>query len=137
MASNTTDLPELEDAPLHPSEILGTETFEDVLYTGETGVVNVLTGETPEDLDRSVEEAKEFAADVGENKVAKASHPEQAVESRSAYSACAFFHFSITGGMDYHKTYRLAWESDDYDVDYEADYETGDLTITVAVAGGD
>ena len=122
------------------NELLGTHTYENVLYTGpEThGIVNVLDGEIPSELDRSASEAQEFADEMtreGEpDKVAKRQHPEQAVESRSAYSACAFFHLSITGGMEWHTVFRKAVESDAYDVSYNANYQTGMLTITVELA---
>ena len=33
--------------------------------------------------------------------------------------------------MVWHTVFRKADESDAYDVDFEADYESGDLTITV------
>lgn len=126
------------DTELDPEDVLGTNTFEDVLYTGEIDLVDVGTGETPAELDRSVEEAKQFAADAGVTdtpKVAKRSGREAAVETRSPYSACAFFHFSITGGMDWHQAYRAAHELDEFDVTFDADYETGDLTVTVKRAG--
>ena len=48
-----------------PDAILGTHTFEDVLFTDETETpVNVLTGETPTHSRATVEEAKEFAASI-------------------------------------------------------------------------
>jgi hypothetical protein len=59
-----------EDDPFHdceldPEAILGTHTFEDVLFTDETETpVNVLTGETPAHSQATVEEAKEFAASI-------------------------------------------------------------------------
>jgi hypothetical protein len=33
--------------------------------------------------------------------------------------------------MEWHTVFRKANESDAYNVEYEADYESGDLTITV------
>ena len=33
--------------------------------------------------------------------------------------------------MDWHTVYRRACDSDAYDVSYDADYDSGDLTITV------
>jgi len=59
-----------EDDPFHdceldPEAILGTHTFEDVLFTDDTETpVNVLTGETPAHSQATVEEAKEFAASI-------------------------------------------------------------------------
>ena len=38
------------DIDLTESDLLGTHTYKDVLYTGNTEVVNVITGETPDDL---------------------------------------------------------------------------------------
>ncbi|AUV84191.1 hypothetical protein C2R22_21720 (plasmid) [Salinigranum rubrum] len=49
------------DCELDPEAILGTHTFEDVLFTDETETpVNVLTGETPVHSQATVEEATEF-----------------------------------------------------------------------------
>lgn len=119
------------------SDLLGTHTYENVLYTGPEahGLVDVTTGDTPADLDRTTEEAQQFADRVTDDdrpdRVAKRLPPEQAAESRSPYVASAFFHCDITGGMDWHTVYRKACDSDAYNVSYDADYNTGDLTITV------
>lgn len=122
------------DTDLTPEDVIGTHVFEDVLYTGDSGVVNVITGETPTDLDRSVEQAKAFAESAGVSDtphVAKSLGAEQQVEGRSPYSACAFYHFSIVGGMDWHMAFMAAYDLDGFDVEFDADYQTGDLTITV------
>jgi hypothetical protein len=116
---------------LTEADLIGTHEYGDVLYTGETEVVNVLTGETPDRLDRDTEQAKAFAADCGEDRVAVKQPPERAAESGSPYVASVFYNRSITGGMNWHTVFRKATESDAYEVEYEADYETGDLTITV------
>lgn len=116
---------------LTEADLLGTHTYEGVLYTGSTDVVNVLTGETPDRLDRTAEQAKDFAADCGEDRVAVKQPPEQAAESGSPYVASVFYNRSITGGMQWHTVFRKATESDAYEVEYDADYESGDLTITV------
>lgn len=118
-----------------PEDVVGEHTYEGVLYAGPPDVVDVTTGDTPARLDRSVEEAKAFAADAGISdtpKVAKAQGHERAVESGAPYTACAFFHYSITGSLETHMAFKAAHESDEYDVEFEADYETGDLTITVS-----
>lgn len=116
-------------------ELLGVHKYEDVLYTGETDVVNVRTGETPSRLDKSVKEAKQFAEETRDEdeppRVAKKQGSERAVESGSPYTSTAFFHFSITGGMDWHTVFHRAYYSPAYDVDIETDYKSGDLTITV------
>lgn len=117
------------------SDLLGTHVYADVLYTGDSDIVNIMTGETPARLDKSVQEAKEFAESVTKEgkapRIAKAQHRERAVESGSPYTASAFFHMSITGGMEWHTVFRKAWESDAYTVEHDADYESGTLTITV------
>jgi hypothetical protein len=119
-------------------QLLGTHKFSDVLYTGDTDIVNVLTGETPEDLNTTVKEAKQFVKSTEREgkapRVAKAVSREQAVESRSPYVSSAFFNRTITGGMDWHTVFRKAWESDAYKVSFTADYETGALTITVSTS---
>jgi len=53
------------DCELSPEAILGTHTFEDVLFTDETETpVNVLTGQTPAHSQATVDEASEFAASI-------------------------------------------------------------------------
>jgi len=120
---------------LSETDLLGTHTYKNVLYTGDIDVVDVTTGDTPADLDRTAEQAQQFADRVTDadrpDRVAKRLPPEQAAESRSPYVASAFFHADITGGMDWHTVYRKACDSDAYDVAYDADYDSGDLSITV------
>lgn len=117
------------------ADLLGTHVYDNVLYTGESDIVNVLTGETPDRLDKTVQEAKAFAESVNKEgkapRVAKARRGERAAETGSPYSASAFFHMSMTGGMEWHTVFRKAWESDAYTVEHDADYDTGTLTITV------
>ena len=61
----TSDDNPFHDCELGPEAILGTHTFEDVLFTDETEPpVNALTGETPAHSRATVEEAKEFAASI-------------------------------------------------------------------------
>lgn len=105
------------DIELTEADLLGTHEYEDVLYTGE--------------YDPTVERAKAFAADCGKDRVAVKQSPEQAFESRSSYVASVFYNRSITGGMNWHTVFRKATDSDAYEVNYEANYETGDLIITV------
>ena len=118
-------------------DLLGTHRYENVLYTGPEAhaLVDITTGDTPSDLDRTTEEAQQFAARVTNadrpDRVAKRLPPERAAESRSPYVASAFFHADITGGMDWHTVYRRACDSDAYNVAYDADYDSGTLTITV------
>ena len=120
---------------MDPETILGTHTFEDVLFTDETETpVNVLTGETPAHSQATVEEAKEFAASIDTEtpKVALSASVESQVETQSKpYTAAAFFHFKATGSLAHHRAYHAAYEADAFVVDFEADYESGDLTITV------
>jgi len=47
------------------------------------------------------------------------------------YTAAAFFHFKATGSLELHRAYHAAYDSDAFSVDFETDYESGDLTITV------
>jgi hypothetical protein len=123
---------ERRDIEITESQLLGTHSYDDVLYTGETEIVDVTTGETPDRLDKTVEQATQFAKRQGPHYVAKDRHPEGQAERGSPYSACGFFHFSITGNMQWHTVFRKAYsESDAYDVSFDANYESGDLTITV------
>jgi hypothetical protein len=131
---------ELADDPFHdceldPGAVLGTQTFEDVLFTNDTETpVNVLTGQTPAHSQATVEEAKAFAAgiDTDTPPIALPASVETQIETQSKpYTAAAFFHFKATGSLKLHRAYHAAFESDAFTVDFEADYESGDLTITV------
>ncbi|WP_254544646.1 hypothetical protein [Halomarina pelagica] len=131
---------ELSDDPFHdcelgPDAVLGTQTFEDVLFTDDTETpVNVLTGETPAHPQATVEEAKAFAASIDTDtpQIALPASVETQIETQSnPYTAAAFFHFKATGSLERHRAYHAAYESEVFDVQFEADYETGDLTITV------
>ncbi|WP_323192586.1 hypothetical protein [Halostella sp. PRR32] len=133
-----------EDDPFHdcelgPEAILGTRTFEDVLFTDETETpVNVLTGETPAHSQVTVEEAKAFAASIDTEtpQVALPAAVETQIETQSKpYTSAAFFHFKATGSLERHRAYHAAYNSDAFSVDFEADYESGDLTITVERIG--
>jgi len=133
-----------EDDPFHdceldPEAILGTHTFEDVLFTDDTETpVNVLTGETPAHSQATVEEAKEFAEYRHGNTPNRAPRIRRVAgrnTEQALHSAAAFFHFKATGSLKRrHRAYHAAYESDGFAVDFEADYESGDLTITVGRA---
>jgi hypothetical protein len=124
-----------DDCDLDPDAILGTHTFEDVLFTDDTETpVNVLTGETPAHSQATVEEAKEFAASIDSDtpQIALPASVETQVETQSKpYTSAAFFHFKATGSLKRHRAYHVAYDSDAFTVDFEADYASGDLTITV------
>jgi len=134
MTEKTADDP-FDDCELAPDAILRTHTFEDVLFTDETETpVNVLTGETPAHSQATVEEATEFAASIDTDtpQIALPAAVETQIETQSKpYTAAAFFHFKATGSLERHRAYHAAYDSDAYIVDFEADYESGDLTITV------
>ena len=127
------------DCELGPEAILGTHTFEDVLFTDDTETpVNVVTGETPPHSQATVEEATAFAASIDTNtpQIVLPASVETQIETQSKpYTSAAFFHFKATGSLELHRAYHAAYESDAYTVDFEADYESGDLTITVERAG--
>jgi len=124
-----------EDCERGPDAILGTQIYEDVLFTDETETpVNVLTGETPDHSQASVDEARSFAAGIDSDtpQIALQTSVEAQIETASKpYTAAAFFHFKATGSLKRHRAYHAAYESEAFTVDFEADYETGDLTITV------
>lgn len=134
MSEQPTDNP-FEDCELSPEVILGTRTYEDVLFTDETETpVNVLTGETPEHSQATVDEARSFASSIDTDtpQIALPASIESQIETASKpYTAAAFFHFKATGSLKRHRVYHAADESDAFTVAFEADYETGDLTITV------
>jgi hypothetical protein len=134
MSEQSTDNP-FEDCELSPEAILGTRTYEDVLFTDETETpVNVLTGETPEHSQATVDEARSFASSIDTDtpQIALPASIESQIETASKpYTAAAFFHFKATGSLKRHRVYHAADESDAFTVAFEADYETGDLTITV------
>ncbi|MDR5657799.1 hypothetical protein RH831_11515 [Halodesulfurarchaeum sp. HSR-GB] len=124
-----------EDCELGPDAILGTQIYEGVLFTDETETpVNVLTGETPEHSQASVDEARSFAAGIDSDTpqiALQASVGAQIETASKSYTAAAFFHFKATGSLQRHRAYHAAYGSEAFAVDFEADYETGDLTITV------
>ena len=123
------------DCELGPDAVLGTRTFQDVLFTDDTErPVNVLTGETPVHSQATIEEAKAFAASIDTDtpQIALPASVEMQIETASnPYTAAAFFHFKGTGSLELHRAYHAAYESDAFTVDFEADYETSNLTITV------
>jgi len=64
------------------------------------------------------------------------SHSQASVETQvetqsKPYTAAAFFHFKATGSLKRHRAYHAAYEADGFSIDFEADYESGNLTITV------
>jgi len=124
-----------DDCELDPDAILRTHIFKDVLFTDGTETpVNVLTGETPAHSQATVEEAKEFAASIDTDtpQIALPASVETQVETQSKpYTAAAFFHFKATGSLKRHRAYHAAYDSDAFTIDFEADYESGNLTITV------
>jgi hypothetical protein len=134
MTEQSADDP-FHDCELDPDAVLGTRTFEDVLFTDGTETpVNVLTGETPAHSQATVEEAKAFAASIDTDipQIALPASVETQIETQSKpYTAAAFFHFKVTGSLERHRAYHAEYEADAFAVDFEADYESGDLTITV------
>lgn len=117
-------------------KVLGEKTFKNVLYDGKTDIVDVTTGKTPKRLDKSIQEAKEFAEEMTKERdtkyvAKKVKSSETQVEGGAPYVACFFGHYSITGSMELHEAYREAWCSSDYTVEVKEDYKSGDLTITV------
>jgi hypothetical protein len=129
------DTDPFHDCELGPDAVLGTRTFEDALFTDDTETpVNVLTGETPAHSQATVEEAKAFAASIDTDtpQIALPASVETQVETQSKpYTSAAFFHFKATGSLELHRAYHAAYDSDAFSVDFEADYESGNLTITV------
>jgi len=117
------------DCELSPEAILGTHTFEDVLFTDETETpVNVLTGQTPAHSQATVDEAREFAASIDTDtpQIALPASVEAQIETASKpYTAAAFFHFKATGSLELHRAYHAAYEADGFSVAFEANYESG------------
>ena len=138
MTDETTDDP-FDECELAPDAILGTHTFEDVLFTDDTEIsVNVLSGETPAHSQATVEEATKFAAstDTDTPQIALPASVETQIETQSKpYTAAAFFQFKVTGSLELHRAYHAAYEADAFSVDFEADYESGDLMIPVFAVG--
>ena len=127
------------DCELDPDAVLGTRTFHDVLFTDDTETpVNVLTGETPAHSQATVEEAKAFAASIDTDtpQIALPASVETQVETQSKpYISAAFFYFKATESLELHRAYHAAYESGAFSVDFEADYDSGNLTITVERTG--
>lgn len=149
------------DAPLDARAILGTRTFENVLYSRENATdhvpVDVRTGKPTVGV--STEEiAKDFAEEStredGHQRVAVPQSTEAMVETRNApYVSTVFYGGKVVRGKlvgrddlgqpeyanDGHAlewTYRAAVQSDAYEVQLvAADYQTGDVTIRVVTTG--
>lgn len=133
---------------------LGEHTFKGRLYSPEKAKevmnVNILTGEETHDIPpapavETLIEGKnaEDAARAAEKsyrtyteKVALvAGSNEQLAEGGSLVSRAAWFHFDVTGGMDNHEALQAADAHEDFDVEWEADYEKGELHVTVEYVG--
>ena len=52
-------------------------------------------------------------------------------ENSMPYTSATFLHFKATGSLKRHRAYHAASEVDAFAVNFEADYESGNLTITV------
>ena len=134
MTDEAAEIP-FDDCELAPDAILWTRTFYHVLFTDDTETpVNVLTGETPAHSQATVEEATEFAASIDTDtpQIALPAAVETQIETQSKpYTAAAFFHFKATGSLERHRAYHAAYDLNAFTVDFEADYESGYLTITV------
>ena len=85
-------------------------------------------------LTETVDEATTFAASIDTDtpQIALPASVETQIETQSKpYTAAAFFHFKATRSLELHRAYHAAYDSDAFSVDFETDYESGDLTITV------
>ena len=148
------------DAPLDAEAILGTRTFENVLYSRENAhnriPVDVRTSEKTIGVS-PVEKAQAFAEEStredGHQRVAVPQSTEAMIETRSApYVSTVFYSGKVVRGTvvgkdeygrpeyanDGHAlewTYSAAGQSDSYEVELaKAEYETGDVTIHVEEA---
>ena len=150
--TDSTTYPALpDDAPLTPEEIVGEHSFSGRLYSPEKAKkvcpVNVRTGNrsfkipSAEAIEAWVDEKNAESRKKAEEQswhshtehvALVAGSPEQAGESGALLSHAAWFHFDITGGMDMHQSLRLAAESESYTVDWTADYQRGELRVSVA-----
>ena len=132
------------DCELGPEDILGEHSFSGRLYSPEKAKdvmnVNILTGEQTHDIPPAeavaawvAEKNEESRLNDTDRVALVAGSGEQLYESRSLLSLAAFYHMDVTS-HDLHFAYNAAVRSDDYTVDYEADYEAGSITITVEEA---
>ena len=146
------------DIECDPEEIIGTHTYEGRLYSvaaaEENVPVNALTGERTRTIS-PVEKAKAFAErttrEGGRQRVAVLQSTEGMIETQSApYTSTVFYDRKVvcgrqTGTDEYDRPeyeyngyrrmqgYRAAAASDRFEVSLdEADYETGEVIITVA-----
>mgnify|MGYP006280524743 CR=1 FL=1 len=127
----TSDNDPFHDCELDPETILGTHTFEDVLFTDDTETpVNVLTGETPAHSSKKRRSSLRVSTRDAQDR-SPASVESQIETQSKPYTAAAFFNFKTTDSLERHRAYHAAYETDAFAVDFEADYESGDLTITV------
>jgi hypothetical protein len=124
---------ERHEIDIEEAELLGTHEYEDVLYTGETEIVDALTGETPGSLKDSVKRARQVVEEHGEEYVAVKRSKEAQAERPQAgpFARTVFYNSSVTGSSEWRVVFSQAIDSAAYEVDYEADYATGTLTIEV------
>lgn len=142
----------MKDAPLRADVILGTNTYEDVLFSEEHAErvvpVDVRTGDRTRMIEGAVDKAKEFVAD-DPRRVAVPQSTEGIIETNSSpYLSVIFYDSKVVRGKiesdsygepSYENdgyglewTYRAAIKSDEYDVEFVgADYGTGNVTIRV------
>ncbi|AUV84223.1 hypothetical protein C2R22_21930 (plasmid) [Salinigranum rubrum] len=86
-----------DECELGPDAVLGTCTFQDVLFTNDTEtLVNVLTSETPAHSQTPIEEATEFAASIDTDtlQIALPASVKTQIETQSKPSTSAAFIYS-------------------------------------------
>ena len=135
------------DTDLGPQAVLGTTTYDSVLYTKAVASANipidVTTGEKVAEAPTAEQvQARARTVDTWD---APAVAAPTSTESMADVQAgplrwMVFYNYQLVGGMDRHRAYSAAHSDPAFDVSFDADYETGDLTITVeeaADAGGE
>ena len=125
---------EPDDLPVTVEDVVGTMTYEDVLYTVEKAEETIQRTEKAPREPPSIPTVRAFAEEVQMTDVPCVAELRPAEEidtvGHSLYSARKFYHEQFVGpGVSL--AYRRAWDADEYEVTYDADYESGDLTITV------
>ena len=124
-----------DDCELAPDAILWTRTFHDVLFTDDTETpVNALTGETPAHSRRPSRRRRSSLRVSIRTCPKSRSRPPSRHRSRRKASPTRRLRSSTskaTGSLGRHRAYYAAYDLNAFTVDFEADYESEYLTITV------
>lgn len=127
-----------------PDDLLGTHTYTGIYNPDTVDInVNIITGEQTTEVLTATEmellttnwNTDEVPTDRPDNVATPVSGEQQAerppeLQSRYPFSWACFYHMDIVG-HDRYDAYKTAFYSHEYTVEYEPDYTTGEISITL------